>query len=305
MRKLEEIYLCDPYGDYVKFRINRLPVFTERDFFLIDAHLPGVIISEKFHKKRACIMTIELFPSLVQSIKKNGKTIQLFDQINLEIPIYVFHLLYPIFHTHWLDNDIYSVHSACVLRNGYAILLMGHSGVGKTSISLNLLKKYGFKLVCSDRTLLKLGNDGRLIPIGGTKVVTYKKSNANISSGMLMAGVKYVDREVKKVIPKYLAPQYPPKINSIAMVRLSNFSSEIENFLPFEALVALYPCFLDYWNSDALLFEGLEIYNGTKINVQIKRKVLAGLRKSILKTPVVSISGSLENISRKIDKLAK
>lgn len=303
MAKLKEIYLYDLLGNYIKLKI---PIFTGHDLILADAHLPGVIVSKNPRKKGTCIRIIEFLPSAIQKIKKNKKKIQIFDQIDLKVPIYVFHLIYSIFHTHWLKNNIYSVHSTCISLNKYNILLIGHSGFGKTSTSLNLLKNYNFKLVSSDRTLLKINKDGELVPIGGTKVITYKHKdlNINIPTDMLKKGTNYVDRKVEIVSPKYIYDGYPKKINLIAMIRLSNFHKKISNLPPFEILVSLYPYFLDYWNSDALLFGGLEIYDGTNIEPEIKKRTLAELRKLILKNKIISISGPLEYICNELNGLA-
>lgn len=301
---ISEIYLYDPLGDYIKFRTDRKPALTERDFFLIDAHLPGVTVSEMGNKRKLCIMTVNFFYSSNHSIKKNGNVLEVYDQQKSEIPAYMFHLLHSIFNKHWRKSNIYSIHSACVYRNGHTMLLMGHSGFGKTTVSLNLLKQYDFKLICSDRLLLKIKNDGSVLILGGTKVVSYKQ-RTNIPLDILNNGTNYVDREVRPIMPEYIFNKYPKKIDSIVMMRLSDFSAGIAKIDPFEALLPIYSFFLDYWNNDVLIFNGLEMYDGINNAPIAKRKLLSKLRKLISKTLVVSISGSLQHIIHELDILVK
>lgn len=64
-------------------------------------------------------------------------------------------------------------HSACVERDGKAVLLLGEAGAGKTSVSVNLCKNYGYKLISNDQTVIGLEN-GRLMAFGGTKFLNLR-----------------------------------------------------------------------------------------------------------------------------------
>jgi hypothetical protein len=145
------------------------------------------------------------------------------------------------------------------------------------------------------------------MPIGGTEVITYKSKDLNLDvySDILAVGTSYVDRKIKKIIPTHVFTGVPKKIDLISLIRLSDFN-KVSNYLdPFEALVSLYPYFLDYWNSDALIFDGLELYNGTDFSTKTKQSALLNLRKALSKSRVISISGALEYIAKEIDALVK
>lgn len=305
--KFKVFYFCDVFGNYVKFKVGDHQALTDHELLVIKAHLPSITVCENVGTGKTCIMSIEFYPSSIQRIETRGKFIRISDKLKSEIPLYVFHLMYSVFHKKWLRDGIYSVHAACLSRNKHTILLVGHSGFGKTSISLRLLKQYGFKLVTSDRTLLKINKHGELVPVGGTEVITYKSKDLNLDvySDIFVSGTSYVDRKIKKIFPTHVFDGIPKKVDFISFVRLSDFNKDSNHLDTFEAIVSLYPYFLDYWNSDALIFEGLELYNGTDFDIKTKQTALLNLRKVVLKSSIISISGALEYITKEIDALVK
>lgn len=301
MPQFNQIYLLDPIGNYVTFRVEWNFVFSKRDEFLIDAHVPGVILSKTIKVSHTRLAIIELRSSTQQMMTIKKHKIQIFDYFQEEIPLYIFHVFYSIFHMNWLNNGIYSLHAACVTREGLNVLLMGHSGVGKTTISLDLVSTFHFKLAYSDRTLIKIKKDGSLMTVGGTKVVTYRKQNKNISSKLLQSGITYVDRSVERIIPEHSVALKCDMIDAIVLVHLDASNQEIKKLEFFEALVSLYPFFFDLMNADALIFDGKDYFDGTKVDPLVKQHVLNGLRKTIKKIPIITLSGSLSHISKSLD----
>ena len=71
-------------------------------------------------------------------------------------------------------NNMCTCHSACVEKDGKAILLLGGAGAGKTSIALNLCLKYGFNIISNDQTVIGL-KDSKIIALGGTKFLNLRK----------------------------------------------------------------------------------------------------------------------------------
>lgn len=51
------------------------------------------------------------------------------------------------------------VHASCVAHGGAAVLILGASGSGKSSLALQMIAM-GAKLVADDRTILRRGKDG-------------------------------------------------------------------------------------------------------------------------------------------------
>ncbi|MBI5071685.1 hypothetical protein HZB93_02195 [Candidatus Falkowbacteria bacterium] len=79
-----------------------------------------------------------------------------------------------------------TIHAAAVSKNGKGVLILGKQGSGKTSITLELCRKYGYSLIGSDLVLAGIqGNAGYLY--GGTKIfrvraTTIKDYNKDLKS---------------------------------------------------------------------------------------------------------------------------
>jgi len=73
-----------------------------------------------------------------------------------------------------LQNDcIFTTQGAGLSKNGRAVLVMGKRGAGKTSVALELCKKYNYNLIGNDLVLVGLkSNKGYFL--GGAKVFTLR-----------------------------------------------------------------------------------------------------------------------------------
>ena len=72
-----------------------------------------------------------------------------------------------------LKNSMVTCHSACVEKNGKALLIVGESGSGKTSLAINLCLKKGYSLVSNDMSLIGIEND-ELFVYWGTKFINLR-----------------------------------------------------------------------------------------------------------------------------------
>ena len=70
------------------------------------------------------------------------------------------------------ENSLFTLHSSALTLNGRGVLLLGHSGAGKTSIMLNLCQKYRATIVSNDLTVVhhNVSND-QLSLVDGTKEI--------------------------------------------------------------------------------------------------------------------------------------
>lgn len=71
------------------------------------------------------------------------------------------------------EMGVCSCHSACIVKNGEATLLIGEAGAGKTSLAINLCQQYGYSLLSNDMTLIG-EDDGCIYACGGTKFVNLR-----------------------------------------------------------------------------------------------------------------------------------
>lgn len=79
------------------------------------------------------------------------------------------------------EMGLATCHSACVTKDGKAILLLGNAGAGKTSVALNLCLKKGYSLMSNDKTVIGVKNDV-LYAFDGTKYLNlrYKSVKDNL-----------------------------------------------------------------------------------------------------------------------------
>lgn len=91
-------------------------------------------------------------------------------------------------------------HSACVAKDGKAILLLGDAGSGKTSLAVNLCLKNGYSLISNDKTLIGLEN-GNMNVYGGTKFINlrYRSVENNMPELIHLFGRKDVESWSEKV----------------------------------------------------------------------------------------------------------
>lgn len=128
-----------------------------------------------------------------------------------------------------------TVHAAAVSKNGKGILILGKQGSGKTSITLELCRKYGYSLIGNDlvligfkRNLGYLYGGTKIFRIRGTTIKNYNKdlrrflkSNEYSDEWTQIAIIK--PEEIQVITEKFTAPiqaifyvhLYPPNHNLI------------------------------------------------------------------------------------------
>jgi hypothetical protein len=298
MQKQKIIYIICPLNYIIKVESESEFLFNEKEIQLLQAYVPGVIISKM---RRSVEFTIIYYKSKRPKVYYLKKKIIIYDDWSILLPIYFFHLIYGICHKYWIGNNYYTTHSACIGKNNFS-LLVGHSGSGKTTLLLNLLKNYNLKLFSSNKTLLNFKKDN-LTAIAGTKTITLRKKNDQKKwQPILNSKTEFVDRFAFMASKKYYTPKTSVPIKQIYLIKLNNYIKEFYQLDPRESLISLYPFFLDYVNSDAILFNGKSIFNGAIFGMEVKLKLLKNLSKIANKLNVNIISGPLDFISKKIVK---
>lgn len=110
------------------------------------------------------------------------------------------------FRTHFMiepqlqKNSIFTTEGSGVSKEGRAILLMGKRGAGKTSITLELCRKYNYNLIGNDLVLVGLKKN-RGYFFGGAKVFTLR-----------FTAVKYYNTDLQKFFKKEIKDEWTNKI---------------------------------------------------------------------------------------------
>lgn len=253
---------------------------------LAQAYLPGVkFLSKRPNKIDIIIIHVE---SAKRKMFRKGNKIIIQDIWHNNLPLDVYHLLYAALRVQLLKKQLFSVHAACV--GNY--LVVGHTSVGKTAISLGLVQK-GMKLFSGNKTAVSFGNT--LKAIAGTKTITIKtKDNKNSKF------TKYQNRSAFLLDKKQYDNSKAIKINAIILVRLNDGVKEFTKLTNLSALHTLYPYFMDTINADVIINNKVFIGTPPKGSQELLARKLS---KTLKRTPVYSITGSKQFIINKITNL--
>ena len=107
---------------------------------------------------------------------KNRKIICKDTSIEIEYPIdelteaSIIYMGYILMEKQRAEKGLVTIHSACVEKEGQAILLLGRSGSGKTTLALNICQEKNYKLIGNDRNIIGLYDD-KSYAFDGTKFI--------------------------------------------------------------------------------------------------------------------------------------
>lgn len=281
---MKNIYLQFSSDINIHFQTNEDINIHNKDLLLLNAYLPGVKIISKIPK------SIDLKIKFVRSKRKNiirkRKVITIHEDWDKNLPLDFYHFLYSLVRIKWMKKNIFPVHSACfkIKKN---ILLIGHSGAGKTSTLLETVKKYNAQIFSGNKTLIKFKRNGIPEAVAGSKTISVRSNE----KGRKIFSLKD-DQYLSKNIP----------IEVIVIARLNDGVKEYEKIEPLSALHRLYPYFMDTVNADTLMCNGEYVFIGTA-PTGTQKKLSAKLKKALSKIPVYHLSGSMDFISKKLKTL--
>lgn len=218
-----------------------------------------------------------------------------------ELPLDFFHLLYSLVRLHWLRQGLFPVHAACIDLGG-GILLAGHTGTGKTTALLDLIRQKQGKIFSGNKTLLRFSDSSEMAAIAGTPTMTLPTSDLTRYRGVTVKKFTSGNRSLFLLPQRHYSPVSKLSIRAIVLLRLNDGASIKQKISPLSALHRLYSFFLDSVNADALLFGGSALCNGT-VRPSDKSKLARQLAIALQTVPTLEISGSLNFISHQLTTL--
>ena len=197
----------------------------------------------------------------------------------------------------WLRRNLYPLHSCCLGADGY-VLVLGHSGAGKTSIALNMAA-CGQKVFSANKTLVSMGADRSMTALAGTRTITTTAEDAARHLGARIDLLGYQNRSAWSLPDDLYAPVAPVPVRLIAVARLNDGGNRCERLSPASAVHRLHPWFLDAFNANTVLPGA--VFCGTP-----PRGCEDRLRDSLVavtaKIPVLMLSGSMEFVSNALEE---
>lgn len=241
------------------------------DFKYLKAHIPGLLIKH------------------VKNISKEDSSLITDDFV---------HMFYAECRKKWLENYIYPVHAACLEVNGEHILLVGDSGSGKTTNTLNLIFNHNSKLFSGDKTLVKFEN-GKLHAISGTKSLTLlRKDSVNWPEINDKHSQTRGTRFIFDLDDSKYCKNNSVIIDKIFILKNSLNDTFISKIDALSGIHTLYPIFLDTKRADVITESGL--FDGN-VNFEIKDYLQKNLK--ILDIKIYNISGKFSKIGTEIFKI--
>ncbi len=175
----------------------------------------------------------------------------------------------------WLKRGLYPVHAAALdLGDGGLTLLVGHSGSGKTAVTLSAVSR-GHKVFSGNKTLVRIEGD-RLVAVCGTRPMTTKAEDVerHLSTDAVKSG--YQGRSAFLLKDEHYAATSPTAVHSILLPRLNDGVEKARRLGSLAALHRLYPYFLDTVNADIVLAGGKAVLSGNP-DKGVREKLTAGL----------------------------
>lgn len=171
----------------------------------------------------------------------------------------MYHLLYVVVHEKQCEKGLYSVHAACVSDEEGAYLLIGHSGAGKSTISLDLIQHHQMRMLSGNKTIVSFDDTNKIIAHEGTTTMTVRGDQRIQHEKLLGHHHEYYGRIAFELLPDLYEYDAKP-IKAIIIVRIaSDYEKFFELVQPTTALHTLYSYFMDKINNDAIMFQSTHI----------------------------------------------
>jgi hypothetical protein len=284
----------------IKISSDRDLSFSHNEYLLLKGYIPSIVLLESEPNKVDLI--IEHTESENKKLIQDENHIQIFDIWKGVFSADLYHLLYGIVRVQFLKKSLFSTHGACVGKDDY-VLIVGHSGAGKTSVVLKLLQDKDIKIFSGNKTVVSFNTENKLVAVAGTPTITIRGSDRNKLDDLKISDhVEYWERYAFMLNPERYEDKASVRIKAIVVVKLNDYVQEHKKINSLSALHNLYPFFLDVVNADVVISDADDVFIGTP--PEGTGKYLASHLKAVLNdVPVYSLIGSSDFIADKILKL--
>lgn len=197
-----------------------------------------------------------------------------------------------------LDRGLYPVHAACVEGNDGYILMVGHSGVGKTTVLMRLVSEYGRRVFSGNKTAVSFSG-GSMTAEAGTPTITVRNTMPGTDNPDRIA---YGDRVALWLPGQRYAPEPRVPIAAIVLPRLNDAVQEEDRLAPLSAVHTLYSYFMDSTKADTILCDGRAVLPGTP-TPGVEERLAGAMTDAFNHVPVIVMAGSLERVTERIATL--
>jgi len=245
------------------------------------------------------------------SLSKNGNSYTFFTSSTDEAGLMdLIFLTYGIVRQKWLKQGLYCVHAACLENQQKQLsLIVGHSGVGKTAVTLSALAR-GYKVFSGNRTLVKIrpgsskGDPVIITAVAGTRTITTRAEDLarHLPEALENEEVGYEGRSAFSLSKRFYANPAPQAVTLISLPRLNDGAEKSRQLSALSALHKLYPFFLDAVNADIVLAGGRLVFAGAPPS-GVNKRLASELSQALANLPVWELEGSLPFINHTLEDL--
>jgi len=286
---------------------SELPIFDEdRDLLLASAFVPGASLSlDEWEGPISKRLYIKEGDSC--RVERQEEDIIIHDTWEDGMPLHMIHLLYSVVQGEHLRRGNYPVHSSCVTKDDKGYLFIGHSGSGKTTSALTMVREHDFGWFSGNKTLITFDGQANeseyrsMRATAGTLPVTVEVSNTATGLPVFDENIKipFVDRELRMLKDQYHYTEEDVTINGIFFVRVNNGVQKCSQLSPDGAAISLFPFFYDYFNTDIHL-PGGEMFNPGFVDDGHRKALEGQLHGALQEIPIFQVSGSFEYMADKV-----
>ncbi|OGL98299.1 hypothetical protein A2318_00540 [Candidatus Uhrbacteria bacterium RIFOXYB2_FULL_45_11] len=297
---MSTFYFSIPNLLTIKIASDKSFELSNTDEMLLRGYIPGIVRLDAVPEH--VDLAIEHIESPVKKFIQEAHRVIIQDSWNGLFSADVYHLLYGMVRLELLKRNLFPIHAACIGRNDEYILVVGHSGAGKTSVLLKLLQDASIKIFSGNKTVMQFENK-HLLAVAGTPTITIRGSDKSKLDDLKIADhVEYWERYAFMLDASRYESAPSVKIKAIVMIKLNDYAEENKTVNPASALHTLYPFFLDSVNADIVLRDLNDVFIGNPPDGT--QKVLVEHLKHILETvPVYSFIGSSAFVADHLSQL--
>jgi hypothetical protein len=284
---MKMLYLSLPGGLHAQIASSKDIKMDKTSILLFSAYIPGLKIMKNKPKKTD--ISIKHIESEKMRMIQKENHVTLYGRWKNHLPLDVYHLLYSMLRVELLRKGLYAVHAACAGN----CLIAGHTGAGKTAITLALVKE-GMKVFSGNKTVVSFSHN--LHSVAGTPTITLRSAEKPASH--IGESAVYGDRLAFSLAQENYAFS-PVKIKKIFIARLNDGAREFTRLSPVSAMHKLYPYFMDAANADTIMCNGNCVFAG-KLPAGVEARLAKSLSAMLKKIPAYSVSGSKPFVIKRI-----
>lgn len=296
MIKPDHLYLVSNLNYLIRLNFPKGFLNLDESKYLSGAYLPGVKIVDSPSNNPD--FTVNLVESNSKNLIEAPDSLTLYDSWSGRSTLDQWHLLYSLFRKSYLQSITCPVHASCVGLEKM-VLLVGHTGVGKTTITLRLLNDLGWKIFSGNKTVV---DPEKMTALAGTKTISIRQSDIIKYPKLQNDAVNYSNLTALFLDQSHYDQRLEVPLSAICIVRIDDGNDQSVELTYPGNLHALYSYFLDSVYADTVLCDGQAVYSG-EVSREVKENVSKKLSQSLRSIKVFNLRGSVKYLTEQISAL--